>query len=119
MLLAGAEEKELAGAEEQELAGAEEQQLAGAEEQPMLLARAEQLTGADEQQLAGVPPPPPPPFSSPWSTFGGQTLKCTGDESKDHPYPVKTNSAQACLDLVKNDVALNYAVWETDGDCKT
>lgn len=63
------------------------------------------------------PPPPPKPFSGQWTTLKDEALRCSGEEFKgDKGQP---GSPQACLNLVQNDVALDYAVYQTDGHCYT
>jgi len=66
---------------------------------------------------APPPPPPPKPFTGSWTTFKDEDIRCSGDEFKGDKG--QTSTSQGCLDLVKNDVALNYAVWGSDHHCYT
>jgi len=66
---------------------------------------------------APPPPPPPKPFSGEWVTMKDESIRCSGDEFKGDKG--QTSSAQDCLNLVEGDMAVNYAVWQTDGHCYT
>lgn len=60
------------------------------------------------------PPPGPAPFTGPWTTLKDQAIACSADEYKGDRG--QTSSAEACLDLVKDDTSLNFAVWRGDGN---
>jgi len=61
---------------------------------------------------------PPKPFTGQWVKMENEAIQCSGGPTGEFKgNRGHTNSAQDCLNLVKDDVSLNYALRGTDGNC--